>query len=255
MNNVHEDAPELFQTRWTLSYLCGPLSREQVKTLMSPLKQPRTGTSQTAQKSAATARPAESARPVLPPGVPQYFLPAASGARQVTWRPVVIGAASVQYSDLKRKIDSTEEVVLLAPIVDGPVPVNWDDASPSDADASALATEPPAEGEYEPLPSAAAQPKNYAPWKRDFTAWLAANRKLTLYRSPGSGIVSTPGESERDFRVRNTMAARGRATGRWRRCGGSTRRRSLCSRIVYAAPSRQCSASASRPARKRSTRP
>ena len=38
MNNVHEDAPEVFQTRWTLSYLRGPLTRTQIKTLMDPLK-------------------------------------------------------------------------------------------------------------------------------------------------------------------------------------------------------------------------
>ena len=28
LNNVHEDAPEVFQTRWTLSYLRGPLTRD-----------------------------------------------------------------------------------------------------------------------------------------------------------------------------------------------------------------------------------
>ena len=38
MNNVHEDAPEVFQTRWTLSYLRGPLTRTQIKTLMDPVK-------------------------------------------------------------------------------------------------------------------------------------------------------------------------------------------------------------------------
>ena len=33
MNNVHEDAPEVFETRWTLSYLRGPLTRSQIKRL------------------------------------------------------------------------------------------------------------------------------------------------------------------------------------------------------------------------------
>ena len=39
MNNVHEDQPVVFQTRWTLSYLRGPLTREQIQTLMAPRKQ------------------------------------------------------------------------------------------------------------------------------------------------------------------------------------------------------------------------
>src|SRR5215216_1400379 len=38
MNNVHDDAPELFETRWAMSYLRGPLTRAQIKLLMDPLK-------------------------------------------------------------------------------------------------------------------------------------------------------------------------------------------------------------------------
>ena len=33
MSNAHEDAPVLFQTRWALSYLCGPLTGEQIRRL------------------------------------------------------------------------------------------------------------------------------------------------------------------------------------------------------------------------------
>ena len=34
MNNVHEDEPVVFETRWCLSYLRGPLTRTQIKLLM-----------------------------------------------------------------------------------------------------------------------------------------------------------------------------------------------------------------------------
>ncbi|HSE95995.1 MAG TPA: ATP-binding protein, partial [Methylomirabilota bacterium] len=33
LNNVHEDAPEIFESRWAMSYLRGPLTRAQIKTL------------------------------------------------------------------------------------------------------------------------------------------------------------------------------------------------------------------------------
>ena len=36
MHNVHEDAPVTFESRWALSYLRGPLTRAQIKTLMDP---------------------------------------------------------------------------------------------------------------------------------------------------------------------------------------------------------------------------
>lgn len=38
LNNVHEDEPRVFQTRWAMSYLAGPFSRGQIKTLMDPVR-------------------------------------------------------------------------------------------------------------------------------------------------------------------------------------------------------------------------
>lgn len=39
MNNVHEDQPRVFHTRWAMSYLAGPLSRDAIKKLMDPLRE------------------------------------------------------------------------------------------------------------------------------------------------------------------------------------------------------------------------
>ena len=38
LNNTHEDATEVFESRWAMSYLRGPLTRTQIKTLMDPVK-------------------------------------------------------------------------------------------------------------------------------------------------------------------------------------------------------------------------
>src|SRR6185295_3353814 len=35
LHNVHEDKLVTFQTRWTMSYLRGPLSRDQIRSLMT----------------------------------------------------------------------------------------------------------------------------------------------------------------------------------------------------------------------------
>src|SRR6185369_12275467 len=40
MNNVHEDGPVVFETRWVMSDLRGPLTRSQIKTLMAGRRQP-----------------------------------------------------------------------------------------------------------------------------------------------------------------------------------------------------------------------
>src|SRR5215213_8583084 len=56
LNNVHDDVPEVFETRWALSYLRGPLTRTQIKLLMDPLK--ATATSSPAATASTAAAPA-----------------------------------------------------------------------------------------------------------------------------------------------------------------------------------------------------
>src|ERR1041385_2859370 len=75
MNNVHEDAPELFETRWAMSYLRGPLTRAQIKLLMDPVKgtaaSPAPVAVATAPAPVASAPPKDE-RAILPPEISQY---------------------------------------------------------------------------------------------------------------------------------------------------------------------------------------
>src|ERR1041385_6670730 len=75
LNNVHDDAPELFETRWALSYLRGPLTRAQIKLLMDPLKataaSPAPVAVATAPAPVASAPPKDE-RAILPPEISQY---------------------------------------------------------------------------------------------------------------------------------------------------------------------------------------
>lgn len=57
MNNVHEDGPVVFQTRWTLSYLRGPLTRGQIKQLNGSRNGAGSGTSPGAATNTPGAAP------------------------------------------------------------------------------------------------------------------------------------------------------------------------------------------------------
>jgi len=220
LNNVHEDGPEIFETRWAMSYLRGPLTRTQIKTLMQPVKGGRV--SATSQPSSTPATPSVSARvesapvqqsqrPALPPDVTQYFIPVRSssmGGAQLVYQPMVLGAAQVRFAD--KKVDATQDVALLASITDGPVPVEWDGAAPVDISLSDLEQTPNEQAGYAELPPAASKTKSYPSWQKDFAAWVYRNQKLELTRSPSLEVSSTPGESERDFRIRLQQMARER---------------------------------------------
>ena len=218
LHNVHEDQPELFQTRWTLSYLRGPLTRPEIKRLMDPVKQAPPAAPVTAQEptgvsapvpAAAAASPAASAdtaAPVLPPDVSQRFLPVRSKPEGIVYEPFLFASASVHYQDAKRGLDHAEEVALLAPLVeDG---VDWYAAEAVDLGKDDLESEPVPGARFAALPGVAVKARSYDAWRKALQECLYRTRKCELFRSDTIGEVSRPGEAERDFRIRLTEAAR-----------------------------------------------
>ncbi|MDP1767364.1 MAG: ATP-binding protein [Nitrospirota bacterium] len=222
LNNVHEDAPVVFQTRWTLSYLRGPLTRTQIKMLMSEAKgkglevgigdQDQTGQVASSSPSPRAAGPSPGGtRPLLPPDVPQQFIPirgAQPGGSRLVYQPMLLGGAHVRFSDSKAGIDVTQDVTVLAPITEGAVPVDWDHATEAALALSDLEQVPVEGAAFEAPPVAAGKAKNYEAWGKDFSGWLFRTQNVELLRSPSTKESSRPGESERDFRVRLQQTGR-----------------------------------------------
>ncbi len=222
INNVHEDEPVIFQTRWTLSYLAGPITQSQIRTLMDPVKAGRPtqpAAPQTAATAAPSVQPAAEApvaatnaavpapRPVLPPEIPQYFLPV-RGQGEVAYQPMLFGAVEVRFADAKTGVDTSTSLNLLTPLVERPVPVAWDESAPCELGPSDLETEAEPSSGYGELPAAAGKKTSYAGWERDLAKWVYGSQSIELFTSPTYKAFSTPGESEADFRVRLQQAGR-----------------------------------------------
>ncbi len=216
MHNVNENAPVIFTSRWAMSYLRGPLTRDQIKSLMSPIKA-KAGSLRPSEASIPSSQTQQapigavaqgSQRPVLPSQVPQYFLPSGNQRTPLAYRPMLLGISQIRFSDVKKKVDVTRELEFLAPITNDPVPVDWEGAKKTDLTMPDLSNQPEEPAKYADLPSAASVPKNYAAWQKDFANWLLRSQKLELLRSPGLNQYSRPGESESDFRIRMQLAAR-----------------------------------------------
>jgi len=218
MNNVHEDAPVVFETRWCLSYLRGPLTRTQIKTLMDGAKDKGRGASGTTTTSAPSAflprapsRSPGAERPVLPPDVPQHFLPIRGSrpeASELVYAPMLVESSEIRFADTKHGIGTTQDVTVLVPMTEGAVTVKWDEAAQLQMAVADLEQVPDAEAHYLTLPATAGKGKSYDTWSKEFGGWLHRTQKLELFRSPSTAQVSTPAETERDFRLRLQQAGR-----------------------------------------------
>ncbi len=207
LHNVHEQAPVVFQTRWTLSYLRGPLSRDQIRaltpeTLQTKQASPESRAPIPASRATSAGSPASSSPPIVPPGVEQYFVSGAGAGAGVRYRPVVLGAARVGFGDAKLGIDEVRDVVYAAPFGTGAVEVDWAMAAALDVATSELKDAAPAGASFEDVPAVGLQAKSYAAWNKEFGKWLSQSEKLELLRQRDLKLTSNPGESERDFQIR-----------------------------------------------------
>jgi hypothetical protein len=226
LHSVHDDDEIVFQSRWTMAYLRGPLLREEIRRLtqgsapIAAAASPGTLASGTSAGPAAGAvapatsrygepEPAGGARPLLPPGVREVFLAprhAVALDGVVHYKPAIMGRARVRFTKPTPRIDVDRELICLAPAGDSLGESAWELAE--------LLPEPPEvepaprTGTFASLPGPLAGPRGYTSLAASLKAHLGRTSRLVLWTAPQVDAVSRPGESEAEFRVRIAQKVR-----------------------------------------------
>jgi hypothetical protein len=211
MNNVHDDAPALFHTRWALSYLRGPLTRKQIQDLMADRKaatipEPAPATKPAAlTKSPATPPAGASTAPPLPPGIDQHYLPLAhdppAGA-SVIYEPALLGSGRIHFIRRTADVDAWHDVALLAPLEDDPPADLWASADALENPKPAIARDRAVAGVYRDPPAPARRKTSYTSWRKGFVHHLYCNRRVRVLRCRELKQYSAADEPEAAFRAR-----------------------------------------------------
>jgi hypothetical protein len=188
LQNVHEDGPVLFQTRWALSYLRGPLTLEQLKGLRAPSSPAK------APAPAMEAPKAPVEKPTPPASIPECYL----GSGGNLYRPGVLATAELHYVSAAQDVDHWEKAYSFVPFGPDGEP-DWEAAAAPD---SPLANEPDPAAAFAELPAAARKEKSYEAWEKRFKDAFYQKSRLTLFASKPLKMASRAGESEGDFRAR-----------------------------------------------------
>lgn len=214
LRNVHEDAAVLFQTRWALSYLRGPLTLPQLAALNPKTEAPVAGMPAPVAVFPAVAAPpppvagATSVRPVLPPGIPVYHQKPRTPSETPVYHPGLVGLARLHYVDAKSKLDTWVSQAVTVPFASDGSGVAWESALAGDGVAEGLEREPHASASFAELPACAASPGSYPAWGKGLATALYQRATLELLACPALGLAARPGESEGDFRVRAAQGLR-----------------------------------------------
>jgi hypothetical protein len=205
LHNVHEDEPVLFQTRWAMSYLAGPVTREQIRMIEGP--PPAVPTRERGEGRAPSVSVAP--RPVqeiIPSDIVSVFLPVSPGV-DAEYAPFLGGFARIHFRDSKLGVAETKMVAFAAEMSEGPLTVDWEGAFEISVDPAALSQGMPP-SVMSPVPTAGLDSKAYTKWGRDFLKWLPNNSMLTVMTCPSMKEAARPGESKADFAARLALSRR-----------------------------------------------
>jgi hypothetical protein len=201
MHSVHEDGETVFQTRWTMAYLRGPLLREEIRRLTADVMPPSSpsATAPLPSRAAAVGGP----RPILPPGVREVFLAPETPQpvdAEMHYTPAILGRARVRYAKAGTRIDVDRDLICMAPAGESLGESAWEQGRQL---SQSPAIEPaPRPGTFASLPGALAGPRGYAALAASLKGHLARTAKLAVWRAAAIDAVSGPDEAEGDFRVR-----------------------------------------------------
>ncbi len=213
MNNVHDNQPQVFHTRWAMSYLGGPLTRDQIKTLMADRKASESNGQETADSTGTVVEPepvVTNHRPVVTASVTQKYWPVSDSLPrevEVQYRPALVGYARMHFVRASYDVDLWRDCVVLQSVHGKLREPVWDSAMVFDQ-TTELRDDPVAGASYADLPSPLANEKNYKSWEKELIDHLYRAERLVCWRSKDLDASSEPDESEGDFRIRMSQLAR-----------------------------------------------
>ena len=202
LKSAHLDDIRLFGTRWVMSYLKGPLKRDEISSLMA---------SQKSQLSTSKTKPVVKNIKVegfdtyspLHISIPQYYQVSLNESKRYT--PSIMAECTLNFFNQTRGIDE-EEKLCLSLEADGKLrSLNWNDSETNEESKNCfnrLPSNAPEDAQYAEVPEVISDDKKLRKTTSSLKDWLYHEHKLELYRCKSPKLESKPYESLGDFKVR-----------------------------------------------------
>jgi hypothetical protein len=218
--SARSSQPVLFSTRWAMSYLRGPLTKDQISTLMR--ETPRTPAPEAPLAGLAEPRARESVdatpvAPVVAAGIQTLYVdPAAPWAAKVGGiaggpflRAFLAASVGVRFDDTRAAVDEQRGYEALYGPLDSGLDLSRE--TTVDYEDRDFRADPPADAAYV-LPAAPiADASFFRSAERDIKQRLTRSLTLELLRNRALKLVSRPGETPEQFAERCDQAARAAA--------------------------------------------
>jgi hypothetical protein len=235
LHNVHAKGPQLFQTRWAMNYLAGPLTRAQLPAL-NKLVGSGVSTPVIMDKNAlraATPTPAEDrretaslsgkrftqTRPGIPGGMQEQFYavkltPREAGFSaeitrkdvQVVYQPAVYLQTETNYYAKKYNLTFTRKHTALLPELPAGS-IDWQQFTSKPLDVKDISGQAEQDGLFAPLPNGFSNDKTLNALSGMFVEWIYRTGAADITVNETLGVSMNADESKEAFRARCVEAA------------------------------------------------
>ena len=199
MKNINEDGIKIFQTRWTLSYLKGPITKEQIKFLMSNKTANSLSKPEIQKTKVETTNRQNSPKPLIPNLMEQKYL-YTSQNESYYLQGYLVFKCSVHFADSAKNIDLTNELNYKFYLQKEASNVNFEELE--EFKENSFETNERVNSNYYETPIFIQNEKELKQIQKDFTDFIYRTNKLSLYKNEDLKIISKQNESLTDFKIR-----------------------------------------------------
>ena len=199
LKSAHLDDIRLFSTRWVMSYLKGPLKRDEISLLMKEQKAAQSIEVETVD-TLVNKNKDLAAYQNIDSSIPQYFEldPSAKNSFYST----LMAKAKVHFYSQRRGIDEEQEVILALDIDSRIQNIRWEDAREELLDFEKFPHRPPSRAKFQSLPDVIMKDKGLKAVIKELKDYLYQEKFLELLRCTSPKLESKVDESRADFLVR-----------------------------------------------------
>ena len=199
LKSAHLDDIRLFGTRWVMSYLKGPLKRDEISSLMKEQKDAQSLEVETVDTLVNKSQKFESYQNI-DASIPQYFEIDTSEANNFS--AMVMSKSKVHFYNQSRGIDIQKDLILSVEIQSDLQNLKWEDAYEETVDFEKFPYNAPSKAKFQSLPQIILEDKGLKKAIRELKEYIYQEQKLELLRCNSPKLESKVEESSSDFRVR-----------------------------------------------------
>jgi hypothetical protein len=245
LHNVHRPEPVLFQTRWAMNYLAGPLTRAQIPALNQlaegqpgaiyatslPLDEfqavPVSRAAGPAEKplKEELSLPGSATRPPLPAAIREYFLPhnltlnqsfRAAGrvypknAAPLTllYRPMLLAQISIRFLNRRYNLDYQNRLSAQIPDPDRRGVIRWENHLSTPLEPAQMDPAPDPHSRFMPIEAPLSDARLMTSIQKDFLDWAAHYSQAKVWANEALKLYAGPETSRPEFEQLSSSASR-----------------------------------------------